>query len=282
MVKYKMVRFFDFSAVPGKSYRYRVCVQLEDPNRPRDPKAEPNQRILDQTVVDRLAKVVAEDEKKTQETGKLVRTDFIQTDWSEPSNVVTIEKPEWFAAGGATLGRIIPLKREGPEVQISESSGKLAVAVWDASRATEVPIEKTVYPGSFLNFTESADVLNPLALQLRTVKDYSFETDAYVVDLRGGEKLLVDKAESKDEDDVVHTTPGEMLIVDGQGNLIVCNEVDDAEDYRRFLFMDDTQQAAQSAYGGGYGDEEGGYGGEEGYEMGEYGSGYPMGTMEGG
>jgi hypothetical protein len=278
-----MVRFFDFSAEPGKSYRYRVCVQLEDPNRPRDPKAEPNQRILAASVVERLAKVVAADEQKTKETGKLVRTDFIQTDWSEPSNIVTVQKPEWFLAGGANLGRIIPLQRDGPEVQMTETSVNLVSAVWDASRATEVPIEKTVYRGSYLNFTEDADVLNPLTLQLRTIKEYEFETDAVVVDLRGGEKLLVDEAEERNEDDVVYNTPGEVLVMDGNGNLLVCNEIDDAEQYRRLTFQDDTQTVTASSAYGGYGSEygeEGGYG-EEGYES-EYGSGgYPMG-MDGG
>jgi hypothetical protein len=273
-----MVRFFDFSAEAGKSYQYRVCVQLEDPNRPQDPSAEPSQRILDQTVKDRLAKIIAEDEKKTQETGQTVRTDFIQTDWSDPSNVVTVEKPQWFAAGEATRGRVIPLRREGPEVEMSETTSKMVAAVWDKTRATEVPVEKTVYRGSYLNFTEDADVLHPLRLQLRTIKEYEFESDAYVVDLRGGEKILVDKAEDRMEDDVVYTAPGELLVVDGEGNLIVCNEIDNAEEYRRLTFADDTQQAAAAGMSGGYGEGgygEGGYGeGDEGaYGEGGYGEG---------
>ena len=36
IVKYKMIRFFDFTAEPGKSYQYRVRVMIEDPNRPLD------------------------------------------------------------------------------------------------------------------------------------------------------------------------------------------------------------------------------------------------------
>ena len=67
--------------------------------------------------------------------------------------------------------------------------------------------------------------------------------------------------------------------MDGDGNLIVCDEIDDAEQYRRLLFMDDTQHAATTGYGGGYGSEYGEEGGdEESYPGSGYGgSGYPMG-----
>jgi hypothetical protein len=281
LAKYKMIRFFDFSAEVGKSYRYRVCVRLEDPNRPQNQAAEPNRRILNQSVLERLAKIIAADEKKTKDTGKVSRTDYIQTEWSDPSNIVMIEKPEWYAAGGATKGKTIPLARGGPEVQISEPSGKLVAAVWDNSRATEIPVEKTVSRGTYLDFTTDTDVLNPLTLQLKTVKEYDFTTGAFVVDLRGGEKLIVDVDENTKEQ-TVYNTPGEYLVVDGNGNLIACNEIDDVEDFRRLTFVDEAANAAASAASsggmggmGGEGSEMGGYGSEMGgygSEMGGYGS----------
>jgi len=48
--------------------------------------------------------------------------------------------------------------------------------------------------------------------------------------------------------------PGEYLIVDGSGRLIVCNEVNDAEDYRRLLFIEDRPGGGAAPAMGGYGD----------------------------
>ena len=96
IVKYKMIRFFDFTAEAGKSYQYRVRVMIEDPNRPLDKTSEPNARILDQVVVDRLAKVTAADEEYQKTSGKPRRTYWLQTEWSEPSNVVTVVSPGEF------------------------------------------------------------------------------------------------------------------------------------------------------------------------------------------
>ena len=89
-----MVRFFDLTVKPGKSYRYRVRVMLEDPNRPHDPKADPDKGILHPTVIERLEQVATDDENYLKRTGKPRRTYYRVTDWSEPSNVVTVAQPE--------------------------------------------------------------------------------------------------------------------------------------------------------------------------------------------
>jgi hypothetical protein len=143
--------------------------------------------------------------------------------------------------------------------------------VWDEKRATEVAAERAVLRGSFLDFTQSADVLNPLTLQLKTIENHEFDTNALVVDIRGGQQLIEDVDEDTKEKTVRHV-PGEFLIVDANGNLIACNEIDDAEEYRRLLFIEDSPPAASSSsmdeyYGEeSYGDEyESGYG---------YGAGY--------
>lgn len=246
LVKYKMVRFFDFTAQPGKSYQYRVRVMMEDPNRPLDKNAEPNPRILDQAVADRLAKIIADDEEYIKTNGKFRRTAWRQTDWSEPSNVVTVESPERFVGGGATSARSVKLSLTGPSVELEEAKGKVVTVVWDQRRATEMPAEREVLRGEFFNFTHTADVLQPLTLQIKRIEDYNFDTDAFVADLRGGEPLLVDVDKTSKEETPL-PVPGEYLIVDGDGSLIVCNEVDDAEDYRRLLFIEDRPQMGGTA-----------------------------------
>jgi len=257
IVKYKMIRFFDLTAQVGKSYRYRVRVMMEDPNHPLDKTAEPNQRILDQAVVDRVAVVTKADEEYQKTSGKFRRTYWLQTDWSEPSDVVSVVVPEHFAAGGATGARSIRLAAAGPAVEIEEAKGKVVTVVWDQRRATEVPSEREVLRGAFLDFTDKADVLQPLTLQIKTIEDYSFDTEAFVADLRGGESLLLDVDETSKEEKLL-PVPGEYLVVDGDGRLIVCSEVDDAEEYRRLLFIEDSPAPAaggmMSPSMGGYGD----------------------------
>jgi len=88
-----MVRFFDLTADPGKLYRYRVKVLLEDPNRPRDPKAAPAVRTLDAEARKRVEEVEAQDAEYNKDARRPKRTYFRKTDWSEPSNIVTIPQP---------------------------------------------------------------------------------------------------------------------------------------------------------------------------------------------
>jgi len=262
VVKYKMVRFFDLRAEPGKSYRYRVCVVLEDPNRPRNPGASPSTRILDPVAAKRVREVEAKDEEASQRTGKPTRTFFIKTDWSEPSNIVTIAKPEKYVAGAVTHGKEIPLS-ENIKVQKSEPHGKLVTMVWDKDRAAEVPVETDVYRGSFLSMSQNADVLHPLTLQIKTVENYKFNTDAFVADLRGGKELITDVEEvDREKTETKHYEPGEFLVIDGEGNLLACDEIDDIEEYRRLMLVEDTDQPGMSSGFGTPGD----YGGMEGME----------------
>ena len=278
LVKHKMVRFFDLTAEPGKSYRYRVAVVLEDPNRPRDPNADPNERILDPKVVQRLKEVVAKDEADVEyvkKNKKPKRTYYRQTEWSELSNIVTIANPAKFVAGATTPAKTVTLPMgtkvfttdntgiqvevelgQDTEVETTECFGKLVTVVWDKRRAAEVPVEKEVHRGEFLTFDQDADVLHPLSLQIKTIEKYPFDTDAFVADFRGGGQLITDVDEEAEEK-TDFFTPGEFLVVDGEGNLIACNEIDDTEEYRRLLFIVDAPDSAM-AIGGGYGGDMGG------------------------
>jgi len=96
-----------------------------------------------------------------------------------------------------------------------------------------------------------------LTLQIKRIEDFNFATDAFVADLRGGEPLLVDVGTSKEETPL--PVPGEYLVVDGDGRLIVCNEVNDAEDYRRLLFIEDRPAGGAASAAGGYDAYPGGY-----------------------
>lgn len=269
VAKHLMVRFFDLTAEVGKSYRYRVSVLLEDPNRPQNPQAEPSRRILEQAVVARLTKIETDDQEYQKRTNTPRRTFYVQTDWSEPSDVVKVQGNDDFFAGGVTPGRFIKLAKpgeQGPEVQITESAGKMVVVAWDRRRAVEVPAERDVRRGAYLNFTQDADVMHPLTTQLKTISEFSFASNGLVLDLRGGDPLIVDViGDARTGERKILNTPGEFMVVDPAGNLVVCNEIDDTEEYRRLMFIEEPGLAPMSSgmeYESGsemdYGYEEGG------------------------
>jgi hypothetical protein len=251
VAKHLMVRFFDLTAEVGKSYRYRVSVLLEDPNRPQNPQAEPNRRILEQSVVARLTKIEADDLDYQKRTNTPRRTFYVQSDWSEPSEVVKLRGNDGFYAGAVTPGRFIKLAKpgeRGPEVQITESAGKMVVVAWDRRRAVEVPAEREVRRGAFLNFTQDADVMNPLTTQLKTISQFSFASNGLVLDVRGGDPLIEDVVgDEKSGERKKLNTPGEFIVTDAEGNLIVCNEIDDTEEYRRLMFIEEAPQVPMSS-----------------------------------
>jgi len=47
-------------------------------------------------------------------------------------------------------------------------------------------------------------------------------------------------------------TPGEFLVVDARGNLILRDEIHDTEEYRRLMFIEDAGPTAGSMMGMGY------------------------------
>jgi hypothetical protein len=288
LVKFLMVRFFDHTAEVGKSYRYRVRVVLEDPNRPYNPQTEPSKRMLDPDVIARLSTIEEQDRKYgelVERTGtppkaaywtlppwgereRPARTFFVRTDWSEPSDVCTVQGNERVVAGSVAPPRYLRLTTTpgpGPEVLISEAEGNVVAVDWDWQRGVEVPAQRSVRRGAYLNFTQNADVMHPVTSQLKTLEQYSFNLEGLVLDLRGGDPMIVE--EDGDEKRTL-AAPGEFMMFDRHGNLIVRHEVRDMEEYRRLLFIEETAQtSAGSMMGSGY---EGGLDMGSGYEQGGY------------
>ncbi len=229
--KFKLVRFFDFSVKPGKSYKYRVKLFVEDPNNPNPDGryVAPSKRMLAPEVVTRL-----DDPNRNKK--EFWRT----TEWSDPSEAVKVPTPGELLAGAVTPGKTGKL--DDQVVQLEEDQAKLAPVVWDRKRAVDVPAERDVYRGTMLNFTQDAEVVHPISLIVKLLKDFEFKTDAMVVDLRGGDELPGDGDEKL-------TAPGEIAVIDGNGKLIVRNELDDWEDFRRFTLVDEKEQS-QSTGGG--------------------------------
>lgn len=195
-VEYRLLRVFDYSAEPGKTYRYRVIIGLKNPNFGR-----PQQYL-----------------KKPESAG-------IEDLTSQPSSVspvVTIPDGH-----GVLAGQVEPGSRH------TEPSAKLLVTAIDADEGLEAAIElDKVYRGTIANVTEQAvKVKDP---QSNAVKSLTrdFHSNILLLDIYGGWDLP-----GKRRIPAI-TAPGELLIMDANGNMTVRNELDDQAQYERSIVRD--------------------------------------------
>ena len=219
LVKYKLIRFNDFTVEKGRQYRYRVKVFVEDPNYPSEAYSAPSLAGLDLAVQTRVRDLEAKDAK----SGKAKST-YLASEYSPASDVVAQPPSEWFYAGKVTPGNDKFYSHFG--------TGTSLTVVQDDKKNVDVPGKYEVYRGSTLNFTlPELDVIHPALGEKRKIEKYSFLTNAVVADMRGGEELpQVDQSQPH------HLkAPGEVLIVDAAGNMHVRDEADDVEYFHRFL-----------------------------------------------
>jgi hypothetical protein len=226
----KLVRFADFTAEPGHKYRYRVIVVLEDPNHPKDPAMEPEPTALDETVRERIKNKVEPVEEKSGQ-----RRYYVWSDPSEPSAVASLPSPERFYAGEAIPGATVPIA--GISVAISEPQAKVLSVAWDPKWGVFAPTEQTVHRASVLNFKTDVEVIHPVLGDLRKIEGYDLKTDGVVLDILGGERVP-GTAESKE----IVRAPGETLIMDAEGNLVVTDESRDIEGYRKYIFPEPKKE----------------------------------------
>ncbi len=247
---YKLFRYVDFDVQPGRMYRYRVALTLEDPNHPRLPDAmataggpsggygaggpgaeygggtgsstiEPNPASLDKDVEARLREL-AKSEKKNGDR----RMWYRETDWSEPSPVVQLPEPVKYLGGAVVAAR--PTQVGTAYLTLNEPLAKTIVVDLDDRYAAEVFAEEEVQRGSVLNFTKDAEALHPLKLEFVDLKDHTFETDALVVDIKGGEKLPGGDVKNP------IFAPGEIALIDHSGRLVVQSEASDLKLWHRY------------------------------------------------
>jgi len=253
MVEYKLFRVFDFTVEPGKVYRYRVQLLLEDPNDPQPAEGEGTKRApevseLDQTVIDRLK------ERRKQEKEKNQRIYWRETPWSEPSEPVQLPPTRTVLAGTVVAEKCEDLPDSRAKLHyannpLKDCRARVLALVWDPDEAVWVPAvrekkgdkKNEVFRGSVVDFTENVWIVDPVTLSPRLLEEYPVQTGSVVLDLRGGELLpRADKKRSK------LTAPGEILLLDGDGNLVVQDELDDADTFRKYYYeskkSDDTDE----------------------------------------
>lgn len=235
--EYLLVRFFDFTARPGRKYRYRVQVIMEDPNHPQNPALEPSSRALSDDVQARL-KSIQESEKAEER-----RVFYLRTDWSEPSDVISLDPMIRTFAGKVEPGRAAQIPNLEDEVPVVEPKGNVMTVVWDPAYAIDVPVEKSVPRGAVLDFKETANAIHPVTLVYKKIEDFQFHTNRFVIDVKGGVPL---PSSLEEEKDAPLTVPGEIVFFDEKGDIVVRNELDDVDTYSLYTPPD---MSATPSYG---------------------------------
>lgn len=272
---YILFRFIDFNIEPGKRYKYRVRLGFDNPNfnvEPRHLIAELQQLIEDDKTL-----------KRRQKKWKK----YIKSPWSKPSDVVVVPHDDQLLLADVEPAKKIDADPKAKVmavhwdmqsgIQVSDDFKDIrrgTVANFLDHEITEPETERRpgmgrpgmMGPGMG---EEGMDEMmggprgrarNPrrrtgrnaplpgtpgggrmLGDRGKLPEKVDFKTECLVLDIRGGKSI------SRRNRDL--TEPGEMLLLDPDGNLVVKNDVVDFDQYRKYKFP--PRQKFQMRRGGG-------------------------------
>jgi hypothetical protein len=240
VTKHLLVRFYDFEVEPGRSYKYRVRLLVEDVNYPENPAAAPALSSLRPDTLKRIYELKAADDvaaEKAKPGTKVTRSFSRQTEWSDSSPAIRVAHP--FNAYIAD-SKIMPA-READIVAVE----------WDAKRAVDVPkremkaVRGTVFSGTVKSNptgTKGAEIIHPLTKAVVIDEKYRFNAVATVLDLLPGEQLGM-----SDRKDPLQAM-GELCVLDpATGEIKISNEFESFEPFRMYSFVEEIEAAGKIA-----------------------------------
>lgn len=155
----QMFRFFDYTVQPGKSYRYKVRLVLENPNYD-------------------LQRYMVKD-------GEMIKGVTRASDWSEASPVVNVPPASSILAG--------PVERARGSTQ--DTMAQVIVRLWEPATAVDALKFGRIWRGHMVNYMEDVPVIPPGSGKVET-QTVHFKTNLVVVDMTGGESLPVHRGRS--------------------------------------------------------------------------------------
>jgi len=246
--KYKLIRFTDTGVEAGRKYRYRLKVFLEDPNYPSAAFRSPPPVSLDNEVQDRVKKQAAADAKRAA-TRQGFKTYWRESEWSEPSEVVSLPSMDRFFAISADPPALSNIIDGRPGVPSTQPDAKILTVVWDPAKAADLAAEEEIFRGSLISFVADAWAVHPVKLEVRSLPKTEFRTNSIVADIQGGENIPPLK---RTTDPL--KAPAEVLVFDSQGNLSVEDDTSDIEEVRKFTPQPEPEKKdPMSPYGEGTG-----------------------------
>ncbi len=159
---------------------------------------------------------------------ELAQAQMIETPWSEPSPPVTVPRGVLILAG-PVAGKPTAQASHDPEAEI-------LVVTFDRQRGGEPAVKKQVQRGVLANFHEnSLRVPSPDHTGSNEWENVDIQSNSLVVDVQGGRRLS--------QKDKKLIEPVEVLVLDADGKLSVCDELDDAEEFHSRIDAIDKKEA---------------------------------------
>jgi hypothetical protein len=188
-VEYLLLRVFDYTVEPGKKYRYRVTLELQNPNHGRSPL-----------------------HLKTPESAA---KEALASEPSSPTAVVAIPDGHRILAGPVEAG-----------TRYSEPTATVLVTAIDREKGLQAAFElKGARRGTVANKKQATVPVKHPQTKVETKVTLDFESNIIVLDIEGGRALTGRRRGP------TITTPGEVLLLDAEGNMMVRSELEDEKLY---------------------------------------------------
>ena len=200
--EYLLFRYFDTEVSPGRTYRYSLLLQLDDPNRPEDG-TPPSPDTLDQSVAERL------------NTSK--RSRGVTSPKSAPSAAVTVGSGGRVIAGEVAAAERVSVDK-GASFARDEPSATIMATTFLPKTGASIPVVETVHRGSVANYKKSVWYWPPKGNRAFQAEDQVILTNSTIFDIRGGTNLA----------DTGLKAPGRLLVFDRNGQMTVIDELEDA------------------------------------------------------
>lgn len=237
-----LLRFIDFSVEPGKKYKYRVRLVMDDANSTvLNPQLLTS--TLDSSVLNRQREAGKTRPDKKAPTYRL-------TDWSEPTPTVGIP-----LSGSLRLASVkVPSGKSFND----EPAAELLVEAFDLDEegnAIHAANPKELRRGYVANMVEDTEYITPDGKSIDKKGAFKFFTGITLVDVAGGEKLTKDLQ-----------APSRVLLLDPAGELYIRSETEDAAivHLHKLMFAKPDRRNREGDGGRGDGGRGGGRGGRDG------------------
>jgi len=190
-ISHKLLRVFDYSVQPNGRYRYRVKLELTNPN-----------FGLNAKFLKNPAAPLNSQEFRTSDK------------WSDPTDVVAIPSGYEALAGGV-------------EAKSVEPWANLLVILLTREDGIPASTKIRTYRASLANKKESKVLAtDPRTKKAIHIDEVDFNSGIVVVDIFGGKNVSLPKRR-----DSPYAAPGEVLLLDTHGNLTVRNDLEDHDQF---------------------------------------------------
>ena len=208
--EYLLLRFFDFDVEANKQYQYRIFLVLENPNYHL-----PANVLIDEKLAESPWVGVTGSQPIKGPGGESIDwpTDPKYAKWSLPCTSDRLPGDMRLLGGPVAAAR-----------GLQEINGEVRVLKWlEKSGLHGSFFKPNLVRGTILNF-QDAPFRTPGAA--KPTKEPLLTTDCILVDLVGGESLRSPK-------DGSCVSPGMILVMDGSGNLVLHDEVAEADEWNK-------------------------------------------------